>query len=378
MMPVQISPAPQPSGNAKAPSQTDNASNQAADGQAPEPFAKVLSRKVDKTDTPSKKTDAADASKADPASQTDAKAAAPTVVSPDALAAIMSQIPVEMRGATISDRAALISENGRLPAAIDTALPKADAPLIQIDARTPIKADATSQTGLPGADGRKKPAAGSQNGQEKSFAAILNAETKANAAEADALRQSTLIRTDSAANSSQLVASQASVAATIPQATLAAMTGTATGNPTAGTQTVSTPLGSPAWGDDFSQKVSWMISQKNQVAELHLNPPNLGPLDVVIKITDNQATALFTSPHAMVRDAVESALPKLRELMADNGIMLSNATVGDQSPRDREAGDSSARNTGSMNRRDSEASITEAPASVPLVRRHNGVLDTFA
>lgn len=379
MTPVQISPAPQPSGNAKASAQTDGATNnQTADGQAAEPFAKVLSRRVDEADSSASKTDTAstDAAKTETAQQT----TAPAVIPVDALAAIMSQIPVEMRGTNVTDRAALLSTEGRLPVAgIDTALPKIDPALAQVDARTLGKAAPSSATDIPVADSRKKPADGSKDSQAKDFAATLKAEAKAISADVDILRQSQLNRAELTANPSQLVASQTSAAATISQATLAAMTGTANSSQSVATsQTVATPLSSPTWGDDFSQKVSWMITQKNQVAELHLNPPNLGPLDVVIKITDNQATALFTSPHAMVRDAVESALPKLRELMADNGIMLSNATVGDQSPRDREAGDSSARNSGSMNRRDSEASITEAPASAPLVRRHNGVLDTFA
>lgn len=376
MMPVQISPTPQPSSSAKAPSQTDSAANnQTADGQSAEPFAKVLSRKVDKADSPAQKTDTADANKADGTPQPAVQA----VVPPDVLAAIMSQIPVEMRGTSVTDRAAMISTDGRLPASIEISLPKADAPLVQVDARTQAKPDASSQADISATNRGNKPAAGLKNGQAKNFAETLKAEVKSNSVNAEVTHQSALNRFELAANASQLVASQASAATTIPQATLAAMTGSTIGNQTVGSAvTVATPLGNAAWGDDFSQKVSWMITQKSQVAELHLNPPNLGPLDVVIKITDNQATALFTSPHSMVRDAVESALPKLRELLADNGIMLSNATVGDQSPRDREASEFAARNTGSTAQLNSDTSLSDTPAPVTIVRRHNGVLDTFA
>ena len=376
MMPVQISPAPQPASSAKAPSQTDStANNQTADGQSSEPFAKVLSRKVDKTDSSAQKTDTADASKSDNAPQPTASA----VVPPDALATIMLQIPAEMRGANVTDRAALISTAGRAPTADDTTSPKVDAPLIQLDAQTKIKPDTSLQSKVTAADSRKKPEAGLRNVKEQNFSAALKTETKSIAADADAMRQSLISRAEIATNSSQLVTSQASAATAIPQATLAAMTGTSISNqPASSAQTVATPLGSAAWGDDFSQKVNWMVSQKNQVAELHLNPPNLGPLDVVIKITDNQATAFFTSPHAMVRDAVESALPKLRELLADNGIMLSNASVGDQTPRDREASEFAARKAESAALRDSDSSLLETPAPVTMVRTHNGVLDTFA
>lgn len=145
-------------------------------------------------------------------------------------------------------------------------------------------------------------------------------------------------------------------------------------------QTIAAPLGNSGWADDFSQKITWMSTQKNQVAELQLNPPDLGPLNVVLKISDNQATALFTSPHSAVRDAVENALPKLRETLADNGITLGNTTVSDQSPRDRDTGRFMNQGSGTAAQRDgsSEANLLTVPAQVASARRHNGMVDTFA
>lgn len=149
-------------------------------------------------------------------------------------------------------------------------------------------------------------------------------------------------------------------------------------------QTIAAPLGSNGWADEFSQKINWMSTQQNQVAELHLNPPDLGPLDVVLKISDNQATALFTSPHGAVRDAVENALPKLREILADNGITLGNATVSDQPPRDRDAERFMSQGSGTtVQPDDSGASsgsdrLLMAAAQINSARRHNGMVDVFA
>lgn len=147
---------------------------------------------------------------------------------------------------------------------------------------------------------------------------------------------------------------------------------------------VNTPLGNKGWADDFSQQIVWMSTQKNQVAELHLNPPNLGPLDVLITITDKQATAQFSSPHGVVRDAVENALPRLREIFADNGIMLGNTTVSDQTTRERNAAGFMNQGSGSGMRGehadDAAPSGILAPNSIPTtaVRRHLGIVDTFA
>lgn len=148
-------------------------------------------------------------------------------------------------------------------------------------------------------------------------------------------------------------------------------------------QNISSPLGSASWPDEFSQKVNWLSTQQNQVAELHLNPPDLGPLDVVIKVSGNQATALFTSPHLAVREAVENALPRLREMMADAGITLGNATVNDQSLPNRDTGGFFNQGSNAGTSRDAFGGIPETPSpsteSTPPSppRLHNGIVDIF-
>jgi flagellar hook-length control protein FliK len=143
---------------------------------------------------------------------------------------------------------------------------------------------------------------------------------------------------------------------------------------------ISTPLSQPAWADEFGQKITWMASQGNQSAELHLNPPQLGPLDVTIKINGDQATALFTSPHAAVRDAIEQAMPKLREILADSGIMLGNAMVSDQSARQQpEQTSHKPRNrASSADGVTATESASAAETRVTHIKQHQGMVDTFA
>lgn len=86
-------------------------------------------------------------------------------------------------------------------------------------------------------------------------------------------------------------------------------------------------VGATGWDNALGQKVLWMVSNQQQVAELSLNPPDLGPLQVVLSLSDDQASATFVSQHADVRQALEAALPRLREMMADSGISLAETTV---------------------------------------------------
>ena len=149
-------------------------------------------------------------------------------------------------------------------------------------------------------------------------------------------------------------------------------------------QSIYSPLGNSGWANEFSQKISWMSTGQQQTAELHLNPPDLGPLNVVLKVSDNQATVAFASPHSSVREAVENAMPKLREILADNGITLGNTTVSDQPQQN---GDTAAftgqqpqhRNGHSADQGSAQTDISARPISQNKpVQRHNGMVDTFA
>lgn len=142
---------------------------------------------------------------------------------------------------------------------------------------------------------------------------------------------------------------------------------------------IDTPVSQKQWGNEFSQKITWMATQQDQHAELHLNPAQLGPVDVVIKVSGDQATAQFTSAHAAVREVIEQSIPKLREMLADNGIMLGNTTVSDQAPREQRGEFGNQRQTAPNGRllESAPANMSDTLVATPL-SRHNGMVDTFA
>ncbi len=98
-----------------------------------------------------------------------------------------------------------------------------------------------------------------------------------------------------------------------------------------GVMEIAVPVGSAGWGEALGDKVVWMNGQGSQVAELRLDPPHLGPMEVRLTMVNDQATAVFVSHNPAVREAIESAMPRLREMLADSGIMLGNTMVGAES-----------------------------------------------
>lgn len=109
-------------------------------------------------------------------------------------------------------------------------------------------------------------------------------------------------------------------------------------------------VGTPAWDQGFSQKIVWMAGSATQSASISLNPPDLGPLQVVLNVTNDQANATFIAAQPEVRLAIEAALPKLREMMSDAGIQLGQANVSaDTSSQQGSQSDSPAsRQSGAM------------------------------
>jgi flagellar hook-length control protein FliK len=140
-------------------------------------------------------------------------------------------------------------------------------------------------------------------------------------------------------------------------------------------------VGSEDWDEALSQKVVFMSNARQQSAELTLNPANLGPLQVVLQVADNHAHALFMSQHQQVREAVEAALPKLREAMEQNGISLGSASVSDgfarQNGQQAQDGGPSSGSRGSYGGGADDAAATSVTTAVPT-RRTVGLIDTFA
>jgi len=86
-------------------------------------------------------------------------------------------------------------------------------------------------------------------------------------------------------------------------------------------------VGSQAWDNQVSQRIVYMVG-KEQAATLTLNPPDLGPVQIVLNVSNDQASVAFSAEQLEVRQALENALPRLREMMSESGIALNNATVG--------------------------------------------------
>lgn len=95
--------------------------------------------------------------------------------------------------------------------------------------------------------------------------------------------------------------------------------------------------GEQAWNAELVGRLSLMLRNGTPEANLQLNPPELGRMEVRIATEGDQARVLFTVQGAETRDVIEQALPRLREMLEDSGLSLSRFDVADQAPERRES-----------------------------------------
>lgn len=229
--------------------------------------------------------------------------------------------------------------------------------------------------GLPeAATDKPLPAAG----YEASFAASGKTLTALAAASDPALRPAAEIRQLLGTDSAPVIQANALTAMTSHAIAHPAASGAAAGQELK----IAPQVGTTGWDGALAQKVVWLAGERQQVAELHLNPPHLGPLEVRVSVAADQsgtAHAQFTSPHAAVREAIEAAMPRLREILAESGITLGNTTVGNESFRQQQ-GFTPADGSLAAWREKADAGASSQAGAIAGVTRsvRNGMVDIFA
>lgn len=92
----------------------------------------------------------------------------------------------------------------------------------------------------------------------------------------------------------------------------------------------------PAWAPEVGGRVAMMVSGGQQEASLQLNPPELGRMEIRIVTESDQAKVQFHVHTAAARDALEQAMPRLRDMLEQGGLQLAHSEVADQSASQRE------------------------------------------
>lgn len=199
---------------------------------------------------------------------------------------------------------------------------------------------------------------------------------------------------DHAGKSPEIIADTAKSASAIagdPAATSAAQNSALTQPPhhsdeiSSTTLQIRTPLQDPRWSQEFGEKIVWAAHNEVHTAQININPPQLGPVQITLSMNGDQLSASFVSAHNEVRQAIEDSLPRLREIFSGAGINLGDANVGAQ--QQQAGGDKAPQFSGSGREsprftddnailRTIDQQIT--PPVPAAIQRGRGLVDLFA
>ena len=136
-------------------------------------------------------------------------------------------------------------------------------------------------------------------------------------------------------------------------------------------------VGTPQWNENFASGVRLLATQRISSAELRVQPAELGPIQVSIRIDAGETSIVCTAQHPDTRQALDAALPRLREMLEANGISVGNASVGPQFS----GNGSSQSHQGTESRHPSPFATTTEPVQTPVPRtavRTDQLVDIFA
>ncbi len=145
---------------------------------------------------------------------------------------------------------------------------------------------------------------------------------------------------------------------------------------------IHSPLSSPEWPRETAHVVRIMVTEKISEAEIRVNPPELGPIDVVVKVEGDSTTINFTANSAETRSLLERHLPKLREALDATGLNLADASVNSGGTQ-RDSRGTSGSSTSSQeyligSDRNSRDSKSASGAGLVTITRSDRLIDIFA
>lgn len=91
------------------------------------------------------------------------------------------------------------------------------------------------------------------------------------------------------------------------------------------------PVGDPGWGQQLGDRIQWMLGRDVQAAELRIHPRHLGPIELRVTVQQDQTSVTLISQHGAVREAMEAALPRLRDMLVEQGMQHVDVNVSQHS-----------------------------------------------
>lgn len=126
----------------------------------------------------------------------------------------------------------------------------------------------------------------------------------------------------------------------------------------------------------LQERVNMMLNINNKEAEIRLDPPELGSMQIRIRSEGEQAQVNFVVQNQQAKEQLEQSMPKLREMLAEQGIQLGESNIqqgqgGEQQQQESSQGHGTLANNGSEAQNNGQQSTTSR-------RQSDSAIDYYA
>lgn len=138
----------------------------------------------------------------------------------------------------------------------------------------------------------------------------------------------------------------------------------------------------PEGQQQLNEKIRWMVNARNTMAEIRLDPPELGSMQVRVNVQGDAASVSFIVQSQQAKDALADTMPKLRDMLSEQGIELGDAQVRKDNSQNGESGQQlageSGNGQGQRGNNDAEFDDDTRVIEQAVTREAKGGIDYYA
>jgi flagellar hook-length control protein FliK len=132
---------------------------------------------------------------------------------------------------------------------------------------------------------------------------------------------------------------------------------------------------------NMKERLNIMMNKGIQTADIRLDPADLGQMQVKMAVENDVTSVSFVVQNSQAKELLELMMPKLREMLAEQGVEMGEGSVSQQQQEQQELGDEQNQQDGQLASNNAQDDEQIDPASGQEIKITNGALggiDFFA
>ncbi|NHH91283.1 flagellar hook-length control protein FliK [Pseudoalteromonas sp. MB47] len=112
----------------------------------------------------------------------------------------------------------------------------------------------------------------------------------------------------------------------------------------------------------LQERVSALLNINNKEAEIRLDPPEMGSMQIRIRSDAEQAQINFVVQNQQAKEALEQSMPRLREMLAQQGIELGESSIQQGNPEQQQEQSGQGQLAGNQQAEEQQPEVTAQSA----------------